>query len=327
MINQLKKNQVIALEEIIRKFKDLNKECKEDKSNFNNSFYNRTIILIHSLINVIEELKQKHTKEEITESLTQLKEIHALSPFIKRAQDWPCGYQGDYLTVEYICQQKNHAPKNSIGYYLECYALNSSITQQHRNKIAIQAHSILEKISSGQKNIQVLIFGCGSCFDLRSIQHGIKHYDNYQIILNDMDANALKFSKSKLDKAILARSKFINKNIISHVRELSRTKEQYDLVLFGGIFDYLSDKQISFVLKNIYNNTKEKGKILFTNIASNNPFKLWIEGIADWELIERKQEQNINICKLSSIPIQEIIQYKDGTGLTNIIEIVKGHNA
>ena len=99
--------------------------------------------------------------------------------------------------------------------------------------------------------------------------------------------------------------------------------EKFDLVLFGGLFDYLTDKQIKFVLNNSYQHLSNGGEIMFTNIAKNNPFKNWIEICGNWELTERSNVQNLEICKTAGIPEHKINQYRDLTNLTNIVEIRK----
>ena len=84
----------------------------------------------------------------------------------------------------------------------------------------------------------------------------------------------------------------------------------------------MTDKQIAFILSNIYRtNLTRKGKILWTNINVDNPYRCWIEYLGDWTLIERSQEYCRDLCVEASIPNEKIGISLEETGLTNIIEI------
>jgi len=312
-----------TLKQLTDEFMQIEKDILSHKNGNKIKNYHHIIHLTHKLIYEISSLKEHYNKNSILAELNTLRSIHAKSPFIKRLQEWPLGYPGDYMTVEQICNLDNQAEVDTLAHTLEDYALNSLIAQQHRNKIHIQSLNILKKIVS-VPNCKVLIYACGGAYDLREIQDIIQSRDNYHIILNDLDPNALAFAKENLKEEIVEHIEFVNENIIAHVKNIAEEKEEYDLILFGGIFDYLTDKQIKFVLSNSYNNLKTKGKIIFTNINCNNPFASWIEYLGNWKLIERSQTKNLEICQNSNIPQNNISQYMDDTNLTNIVEIKKG---
>jgi hypothetical protein len=81
-------------------------------------------------------------RREILARLGTARTIHARSPFIARAQDWPRGYPGDYETIEYLCDAANRAAPG-LGHALEALAFRSPITCQHRNKVAFQADAMV----------------------------------------------------------------------------------------------------------------------------------------------------------------------------------------
>jgi len=67
---------------------------------------------------------------------------------------------GDFETIEYLYNGINKAKLNSLEYFIEEYALRSSIAQQHRNKVDIQAQAILDTvISKPNANTRVLVVG------------------------------------------------------------------------------------------------------------------------------------------------------------------------
>ena len=276
---------------------------------------------MHKLTHQVTSLRSEYTINELRQKFEKVRKIHSTSSFINRIQNWPEGYQGDYLTIEQICKPPEVMSTFDIGNYLERYALNCSISQQHRNKINIQAMNILETLANSDSPI--LICASGSAYDLRLVQETMNLSCQKKIILNDIDSNALKFSKTRLTNKFLENVEFDNGNVISTLKNIHKKHDVFSLILFGGLFDYLSDKQIAFSLKASYDQLQKGGKILFTNIALNNPFKDWIEICGNWELIERSEQDNLNLCEMAGVPLEKVSQYRDYTGLTNIVEIVK----
>jgi O-methyltransferase involved in polyketide biosynthesis len=87
-------------------------------------------------------------------------------------------------------------------------------------------------------------------------------------------------------------------------RVLRRVREHgpFDLILAGGLFDYLSDKMIARTLSDAWSMLAPEGRIVFTNIATGNPFRVWIEYMGDWKLIERSEEDVASLCRLAGVP-------------------------
>lgn len=311
------------INDIVNEFIQLESRIKKGQGR-NPKDYHSVVSLNHRLMAELETLKLEYSNEELRLRLIEIRNIYSKSNFSRRLQLWPRGYQGDFETIEQICSETNSVENFNIEYYLEQFALSCPIAQQHRNKINIQAKNIVETITN-KKNANILICACGSSYDLRVVQKIIENFD-FRVSLNDLDMDALNFSQSKLNLKVLAKTNLIHSNVISLFKNLKKGNEKFDLVLFGGLFDYLTDKQISFVLKQANCHLNPNGKILFTNIAPNNPYKAWIETISNWELKDRSHTQNIGICEKSGISINDIKCYKDVTRLTNIVEVKPAYN-
>ena len=279
--------------------------------------YLRASATIHRLLEAILQEEKRVGKDAIRDQLAEVREIHRQSPFFVRTQDWPRGYAGDYETIEYIVKGENKSPKHSLGYYLEAIILNSPIVQQHRNKVQHQAHLILDK-ALDIKGAKVLSIGCGSSADLRSIQKVLKNTD-ISITLFDMDEGALSYSAEKLDQ-MKDQCNLIQGNLLRLVKKI---EEQFDLIIIGGVFDYLNDKTIISLLDKIYNeNLRPGGEIFFTNIASGNPYRSWMEYCFDWELIERSERNIRSIYDTASMPNSSLSVIREETGLTFLAKII-----
>lgn len=279
--------------------------------------YLRASSAIHRLLEAILHEEKRVGKAAVRNRLAEVREIHRQSPFFVRTQDWPRGYAGDFETIEYIVKGENKSAKHSLGYYLEAIILNSPIVQQHRNKVQHQAQLILEK-ALDIKGAKVLSIGCGSSADLRSIQKVLKSTD-IAVTLFDMDEGALSYSAEKLDQ-MRDQCNLIQGNLLRLVKKI---EEKFDLIVIGGVFDYLNDKTITSLLDKIYNeNLKPGGEIFFTNIASGNPYRAWMEYCFDWELIERSERNIRSIYDTASLANSSLAVMREETGLTFLAKII-----
>lgn len=296
----------------IEEFLSLNRNLSANES----LNYLRASTITHSLLDAILVEEKTKTKEEIRNKLGDVRAIHRQSPFFQRTQDWPRGYAGDFETIEYIIDGKNKSVKNTLGYYLESIILNSPIVQQHRNKVSHQANLILDKAYEND-NAKILSIGCGSSADLRGIQNSLKR-TNVEITLFDMDEGALDCSSEKLE-SIQDKCTFIQGNLLRLVKKID---EKFDLIVIGGVFDYLADKTIISILRKIFTeNLNPKGEIFFTNIAKGNPYRTWMEYCFDWELNERTKEGIEDMFYQAQLPGSQITITKEETGLTYLAHI------
>jgi SAM-dependent methyltransferase len=280
--------------------------------------YHEVLSSVHELCaSIVECEAAKMTKAQIVEILQPVRDVHARSPFVERLQKWPEGYAGDFKTVEYICNASNQAPENSIEYFCEQYALTRAIAQQHRNKVQIQAARILRAMLEKPRESKILSIACGSCPDLRSIPK-LESIAG-EIWLNDADRNALDFAQEKLD---CVREKL-------HVeygrvpRAIRKIEQQFDLVMAGGLFDYLPDSHAIYLIRDVTTRLLAPGgTFFFTNIARGNPYRPLIEYFGNWTLIERTEDEIVDYCVQAGVKRKAIHVTREATGLTLIIEVV-----
>lgn len=305
--------KVSDLDKAIQEFLALNDNITLHESA---NCYLKTSRVIHNLLDAILVAEENSKREDTITRLQEVRKIHRQSPFFVRTQDWPRGYAGDFETIEYIINGENKSAVNSMGYYLESIILNSPIVQQHRNKVSHQSQLILNTALEND-NAKILSIGCGSSADLRNIQNVLKR-TNVEITLFDMDEGALACSAEKLEP-IKDKCSLIQGNLIRLVKKI---EEKFDLIVIGGVFDYLTDKTIVSVLKKIYNeNLNSGGEIFFTNIAKGNPYRVWMEYCFNWELIERTKEDIEKLFEDSLLDRSELKLKREETGLTYLVNI------
>jgi SAM-dependent methyltransferase len=283
--------------------------------------YHRVVAAIHELCHALFEAESAGVPARVLRELTErARKVHSQSPFILRLQEWPRGYPGDFETIERLCQADNRAEPGTLSHLFETYALTSAIAQQHRNKVLAQAAAIREA-SLDNPQCRVLSLGCGSCPDVRSVTDDVA---DVTFVLCDSDRDALAYSRACL-QPIDRRCHFVQ-GVVPRLLRRVRPFAPFDLILAGGLFDYLSDRFIVRTLNESWHELLAPGgKILFTNIAHRNPYRVWMEYIASWPLIERSEEDLTILCASAAIPIQPSLM-RDATGLSILAELHKATN-
>jgi hypothetical protein len=99
-----------------------------------------------------------------------------------------------------------------------------------------------------------------------------------------------------------------------------RTSGPFDLVVAGGLFDYLPDAWAVSTLTLVRELLAPGGRVLFSNIARGNPFRPWIEYLADWHLIERNESDARRLLAGAGFAAERLRVSRDATGLALIIE-------
>jgi extracellular factor (EF) 3-hydroxypalmitic acid methyl ester biosynthesis protein len=311
-----------ALQKSLESFLDFS--LSFDSTGTNAETFHIFISHIHDLCRCIVNCEDAGmAEEEISEIIKPAYLLHGKSPFINRLQTWPRGYPGDFETIEYILASRNMVSSPSIEYFCEEYALKCLASQQHRNKTIYQSFKLMDAIFKN-KNIcaKILSVAANTCWDVRLIVDYIAARD-FRLYINDSDSLALKKAKENL-KAIKDKCFYLKENPLSLLKTL-RDLGSFDLIMTGGLFDYLPDKCIVLLIKNFYEKFLNKdGSIVFTNIARGNPYRPWIQYLSNWKLIERSEQEITALIQKANIPLDAVNIKKEETGLTFIIEINKG---
>lgn len=280
----------------------------------------RAVAFSDALVLALEQCSQAGwSREQMREAVAPARDTYAASPFATRLQTWPRGYPGDFETVEYILDLQNQADPGTFAYGLEQVALDSPIAEQHRNKVRAQAQAILRAAVEHRDRpggARVLVIASGGAADVRLVQDELFDLGT-QIVLLDQDADALAFALERLPR--LAPSvTAVCRNVVRGVMAV-RALGPFDLVVAGGLFDYLPDEVITRVLQQARERLLTPcGQVLFTNIALENPFRLWIECLADWRLIHRGANDLRRLCMVAGFGPHEVSIETDATGLALI---------
>lgn len=287
------------------------------------ALYHQVLGAVHRLCASIVACEEAgFTREQIVRVLEPVRRIHARSEFVRRLQQWPRGYPGDFETVEYLCGGRSRAARGTIAEICETYSLTRSIAQQHRNKVQHQAARIMRTLLERPGAARVFSVACGSCPDFRRIAAHLPSLLG-ELWLNDSDSDALMFSARAL-QPIRDRLHLRPGNALKVVAKTAKNLgPSFDLALAGGLFDYLSDKQAVYLVEQACALLRPGGTFFFTNIERGNPYRPLIEYFGDWFLIERTEEDVMRICAAAGVASDRVSIAREESGLTLLIEIRK----
>jgi SAM-dependent methyltransferase len=255
-------------------------------------------------------------------ALEALRNVCMQSPFTKHVTEWPRGYAGDFSVIDQICWQRNHAKPGTLAFWVEQYSLGCGIAQQHRNKVSRQAGEILacarEKAAQGNE-ARIAILASGSSPDLQLIQTELSELPVH-LVLVDSDPEAIRTSRERLP-ALTKKIDFVCGSVLTDIAGLSRNNP-FDLVVAGGLFDYLNDRAATFLIKTVYTRVlADEGKFFFTNIGPDNPFADWTQYVTNWWLIHRSERDVDNLVAKTEVHNILLEYERDLTGLTLLITI------
>ena len=218
-----------------------------------------------------------------------------------RLQAWPRGYAGDFETVEWLCDARNRAPIGTVPWAIEQCALQSPLAQQHRNKVGLQARAILSTLAANPA-ARIASIGCGGCRDLSLIQdyvpasHGTLRAGRRGRGCAGLRARATRSARRPLPVRPGPRA--------ARARQV-RDAGPFDLVVAGGLFDYLPDRWAVATLSRGRELLVPGGRMLLSNIAGGNPFRPWIEYLADWWLIERDEADVLRLLGEAGFEVEQ----------------------
>jgi O-methyltransferase involved in polyketide biosynthesis len=115
-----------------------------------------------------------------------------------------------------------------------------------------------------------LSLGCGGNPDLRWVAQRVRPYAP-EFVLLDGDLAALEFSQSILPD-LSDQCTYVCGNVVRELRGVLKGGG-FDLVVAGGLFDYLPDRVIEHLLKMLMaRGLNPGGRVFFTNFSNENPF-------------------------------------------------------
>jgi len=251
---------------------------------------------------------------------------HALfkkSYLLNRARTWPNGYQGDHKMLETV--YRNIPLSEGLGYYLDLYALNTTLASGVRNRLQILTDILREEIGC-RTCPRVLNIGCGSSRELFDLIPEIVR-SHARITCLDSDEDALFFSQNRLSysEAVsqISFRKYNALRLFDAETALNDVGKQ-DIIYSAGLFDYLDSDFLTKVLSTLYGLLNEGGKLIAPFKDAERYRASEYHWMSDWDgFRQRTPKDFLNVLVTAGIPSANIACRRDETGAIIFYTITK----
>ena len=250
------------------------------------------------------------------------------APFVFRTYTKPLGYAGDYKMVNQILDD----PRQGQSTYFQIVNtafLQTAVATAHRNRIEMLV-DFLERMADAARQagrpFRILNVGCGPAIE---IQRFLQKYPDPELLsfeLVDFSEETLAWTRDTLSTI----TKRIGKSVVidyvhDSVHQLLKRRidpsqagtRDFDVVYCAGLFDYLSDKVCSRLVTHFVARMHHGGRLLITNVHSDNPERPGMEHLLEWYLIYR-DESKMNFLLPEQSTLRKI--YVDATGVNVFAE-------
>jgi len=227
------------------------------------------------------------------------------SLIVKRANDKPLGYPGDYELLEAI--YNNRPISEKIGYYFDQSFLgnNYAVAVRNRNdKMKVILRHFIS--SSSSPEVKILNLACGSCREIKELLSFLtvrKKIIIFECV--DQDEKALEFAKWSMGKLPgNIKIKFSKYNILEVVNKplyYSGLIGKQDLIYSIGLADYLPDRILKKLIHFYFGLLGSRGRLIITHKDIDKYKPLDPDWFCDWTFIPRNREKLISLVKESGI--------------------------
>jgi len=237
----------------------------------------------------------------------------------------PRGYAGDFLTIEWVYENKPQGV-GRLGPLLDRCFLNLMAAQAVRNRRGLLAKHIQDARGRAQgRTAQITSMACGPAAEIFDVFAMLDDPTQIRATLIDIDLQALAFVSDRGDRLKLRRQlELIQGNLVYLATGRQKLKlSDQDLVYSIGLIDYFSDKFVIALLNYVHTLLRPGGKVVLGNFHSRNPDKAMMDYILDWKLIHRTEDDmnRLYACSSFAQPCTQILF--EQTGVNMFAECIK----
>jgi extracellular factor (EF) 3-hydroxypalmitic acid methyl ester biosynthesis protein len=277
-----------------------------------------TVDVIDELAETLAEVHDRAKAEGLTAAFKKACQQHALAkliledPYSRRAFEKPRGYAGDALMLDYVYrgERVETSAAGGIIHRATTTSPNAKILLWRRDYLAEHISAVAER----RRNARVLSVASGHMRELDIVRSKTEHRD-IQLWALDQDGQSLDectrsypdFDIRPLNKSI----SFIFRNIL---------KDEFDLIYSAGLSDYLPDKTMETLIRQLYNLLNEDGLLMIGNFAPDSHGRGFMEAFMDWSLTYRSEADLVRIAE-EAVPKARAKTFRDGPGNVAYIEI------
>lgn len=260
------------------------------------------------------------------------RELHPLimsSPYPHRTFNKPLGYAGDYEMMNMIHRGVPEGPSPYAKLVNAAY-VRLPIAESVRNR----ARALEDYLTRGAelcaregRSFSALSVGCGPAVEVQRFIRNSPYAQGARIALIDFNSETLEHAQERIRAAIAESGReatvtFIHESVHALLKSAcgdpgAEGRKSYDFVYCAGLFDYLSDKVCTRLVRLFHSWTRPGGRLLVTNMHESTLNRYLLEHQAEWFLIYRNEGQMLSMA--TGLGPQHT--FTDSTGINLCLEV------
>ncbi|MBA4193900.1 MAG: SAM-dependent methyltransferase [Comamonadaceae bacterium] len=266
---------------------------------------------------------------------TALHPLVLRAPFVYRTFAKPLGYAGDYEMVNQIIGDPRQGGSTYIQ-LVNAMFLKAAVAEAHRNRIDILVEFLQRAAAiarSQGRPMRILNIGCGPGIEIQRLIATGDDLSGLRFTLVDFSRETLDYTSQCIAQARQQHGSAVEVEYVQEsvhellkraVRDTAPAEGQgYDFIYCAGLFDYLSDKVCSRLIRYFLTRSNPGAQLLVTNVHSDNPERFGMEHLLEWHLIYRDEAQMQVVLEEVQAPVK---LYTDPTGVNIFAEVTVSAN-
>ncbi|MDP3832789.1 MAG: class I SAM-dependent methyltransferase, partial [Hydrogenophaga sp.] len=214
--------------------------------------------------------------------------------------------------------------------------LRAAVAVAHRNRIDILVGFLKKAVASAAEKdrpVRILNVGCGPGVEIQKLIATGEDLSRLQFTLIDFSLETLNYTRQKIEEAahqhrVKVDVQYVQESVHELLKRATRDTaprdgEGFDYIYCAGLFDYLSDKVCSRLIRYFLSRSNPGANLLVTNVHSDNPERYGMEHLLEWHLIYRNEQQMLSVLEEVNAPAT---LYTDSTGVNIFAEVVVNAN-
>lgn len=263
----------------------------------------------------------------------QLHPLVLCAPFVYRTYAKPLGYAGDYEMVSMMLRDP-YEGSSVFAKLLNKMYLEIPPVIAHRNRITYlidQLHTETMRAAGERGVAKFFNLGCGPAQEIQNFLTNDPVSDDADFHLLDFNDETLESTGRNLENLKVSHGRktalrFDKRSVHQILKEAGRPGSfgsgQYDVVYCAGLFDYLSDRICRRLMEIFYDLLAPGGLLIATNVHPSNPWRNWMEYLAEWHLVYRDEEQFLKLAPARA-PAGASVVKAEATGVNIFLEVRK----
>lgn len=262
---------------------------------------------------------------------TALHPLVLRAPFVYRTFAKPLGYAGDYEMVNQILGDPRQGSTTYIQ-LINAMFLRAAVAVAHRNRIDILVEFLSRAVAMAAeqgRTLRILNVGCGPGVEIQRLIATGMDLSRLNFTLIDFSRETLDYTRQRITSAASQHGSEVHVDYVQEsVHELLKRATRdavpaegtgFDFIYCAGLFDYLSDKVCSRLIRYFLSRSNPGCNLLVTNVHSDNPERFGMEHLLEWHLIYRNEAQMLSVLEETGVPVS---LYTDPTGVNVFAEVV-----